>query len=78
MLPSKASITPHILLLFTDILSPGFSNLFRNKSFIYNKKHKTGIYLGPVTIWGTKNLTEQSSNTGEDQKCPPVPFPDYL
>jgi hypothetical protein len=34
--------------------------------------------LGPVTIWGIKYLTEKSSNTGEDQKCPPVPFPDYL
>nr|QNO48016.1 hypothetical protein DCDENBEB_00007 [Methanosarcinales archaeon ANME-2c ERB4] len=34
MLPSKASITPRILLLFTDIRSPGFSKLFRNKSNI--------------------------------------------
>ena len=32
MLPSKASIAPCILLLFTDIRSPGFSKLFRNKS----------------------------------------------
>jgi hypothetical protein len=39
----------------------------------YNEKK-----LGPVTIWGIKYLTEKSSNTGEDQKCPPVPFPDYL
>ena len=34
MLPSKASITPRTLLLFTDIRSPGFSKLFRNKSII--------------------------------------------
>jgi hypothetical protein len=27
MLPSKASIAPRILLLFTDIRSPGFSKL---------------------------------------------------
>jgi tetratricopeptide (TPR) repeat protein len=32
MLPSKAFIAPCILLLFTDIRSPGFSKLFRNKS----------------------------------------------
>jgi SAM-dependent methyltransferase len=42
MLPSKASIAPRILLLFTDIrspgfskFSPGFSKLFRNKSITY-------------------------------------------
>ncbi len=50
MLPSKASITPRILLLFMDIRSPGFSKLFRNKStttsshstrhFIYEKVHR--------------------------------------
>ena len=34
MLPSKASITPRTLLLFTDIRSPSFSKLFRNKSNI--------------------------------------------
>ena len=36
MLPSNASITPRILLLFTDIRSPGFSKLFRNKSNYLN------------------------------------------
>jgi len=33
--------------------------------------------LGPVTIWGTKKLTETSSNTDEGQKSPQVQLPDY-
>ena len=38
MLPSKASIAPCILLLFTDIRSPAFSKLFSNKSINTQRK----------------------------------------
>ena len=40
MLPSKASIAPRISLLFTDIRSPGFSKLFRNKSNDVRRQHR--------------------------------------
>ena len=78
MLPSKASIAPCILLLFTDIRSPGFSKLFRNKSIGHghnnqwrdlkdhlHEKHGFGVTayeVGPRAGLSVKEVLESMLN----------------
>jgi len=62
MLPSKASITPRTVLLFTDIPSPGFSKLFLNKPTLCPV---TPYFLVEICVilWLTHDLIKKNIHT---------------